>query len=79
LLSLPAVLGANILTIADAIKEGIDVSLLPAYLIGMVVAMISGIFAINLVKRIAGKGKFGYFAYYCWGAGLLTIILSLIF
>lgn len=79
LLSLPAVLGANILTLFKAIKEGIDVSLLPAYLIGMAVAMVSGIFAIGLVKRIAQKGKFGYFAYYCWVVGALTIILSLVF
>jgi len=79
LLSLPAVLGANILSLVKAIKEGIDVSLIPAYLIGMVVAMVFGIFAIGLVKRIAGSGKFGYFAYYCWVVGLLTIILSLIF
>ncbi|NCB52637.1 MAG: undecaprenyl-diphosphate phosphatase [Clostridia bacterium] len=79
LLSLPAVLGANILSLVKAIKVGVDVSLIPAYLIGMVVAMVFGIFAIGLVKRIAGKGKFGYFAYYCWVVGLLTIILSLIF
>jgi undecaprenyl-diphosphatase len=79
LLSLPAVLGANILTLVKAVKAGIDASLIPAYLIGMVVAMVSGIFAISVVKRIASKAKFGYFAYYCWGAGLITIILSLIF
>lgn len=79
LLSLPAVLGANLLTLVKAIKEGIDTSLIPAYLIGMVVAMVSGIFAIGVVKRFASKAKFGYFAYYCWGAGLITIILSLIF
>ena len=54
-------------------------SLLPAYLIGMVVAMVSGVFAIGLVKRITSKGKFGNFAYYCWGVAGLTIILSLIF
>ncbi len=79
LMSLPAVLGANILSLVDAVKEGIDVKLLPAYLIGMVVAMLSGILAINLVNRIVRKGKFGSFAYYCWGVGLLTIILSLVF
>lgn len=79
MMSLPAVLGANILSLAKAAKAGIDVSLLPAYLIGMVVAMISGIFAIGLVKRITSKGRFGNFAYYCWGVGALTIILSLIF
>ena len=79
MMSLPAVLGANILSLADAIKDGIDVSLLPAYLVGMVVAMVSGVFAIGLVKRITSKGRFGNFAYYCWGVGALTIILSLIF
>lgn len=79
MMSLPAVLGANILSLVKAVKTGIDVSLLPAYLIGMVVAMISGIFAIGLVKHITSKGKFGNFAYYCWGVGALTIILSLIF
>lgn len=79
LLSLPAVLGANILSLVKAIKAGIDASLIPAYLIGMAVAMVSGIFAIGLVKSITNKGKFGNFAYYCWTVGVLTIVLSLIF
>ena len=25
---------------------------------------------------IADKGKFGFFAYYCWFAGLVTLILT---
>ena len=36
--------------------------------------MISGIVAIELLKYIARRGKFGGFAYYCWAAGALTII-----
>jgi undecaprenyl-diphosphatase len=79
LLSLPAVLGANILSLIKAIKAGIDASLIPAYLIGMAVAMVSGVFAIGLVKAIVNKGKFGYFSYYCWTVGLLAIVLSFIF
>ena len=79
LMSLPAVLGANILSLAKAAKAGIDVSLLPAYLAGMLVAMVSGVAAIGLVKRLTSKGRFGAFSYYCWGAGALTLILSLIF
>ena len=35
LLSIPAVLGANVLSIVDAIREGFDASLLPIYLVGM--------------------------------------------
>ena len=80
LLSMPAVLGANLLSIIKALtEESIDASLIPAYLIGMLFAMLSGIAAILLMKLIARKSKFGWFAYYCWGAGALTIILSLIF
>ncbi len=79
LMSLPAVLGANILSLIKAVKNGIDASLLPAYLIGMAVAMVSGVFAIGLVKTITNKGKFGSFAYYCWVVGALAIILSMIF
>ena len=80
LLSLPAVLGANLLSFIKAIgEESIEASLIPAYLLGMLAAMLSGIAAISLMKLIANKSKFGWFAYYCWGAGVLTIILSLIF
>jgi undecaprenyl-diphosphatase len=79
LMSVPAVLGSAILTFVDAVREGIDASLIPAYLIGMAVAMVSGIAAIELLKYISQKGKFGGFAYYCWVVGALSIILTMIF
>ena len=77
LLSIPAVLGANILSIFSAVSEGFDVSLLPAYLCGMAAAVVSGIGAIMLMKLIAKKSKFGFFTYYCWAAGVVTLVLSL--
>ena len=77
LLSIPAVLGANILQIKDVVAAGgIDVKLLPAYLLGVIVAAVSGYFSIRLVRMVADKGKFGAFAYYCWAAGALTVLLS---
>lgn len=78
LISLPAILGANILSIGKAIKAGVDVSLLPAYFIGMVVAAAAGVLAIKLVNKLVKKGSFGKFSYYCWGAGALAIILSIV-
>ena len=77
LLSIPAVLGANILGLVDAIQEGFDTSLLGTYFVGMVVAAISGYFSIVLLRRIVSKGKFGNFAYYMWGVGIVTLIASL--
>ena len=78
LLSIPAVLGANILSLIDAVGEGIDWSQMPMYLAGVATAMISGYLAIRLLKYISRKSSFGGFAYYCWGIGLVTLILSLV-
>lgn len=77
LLSLPAVLGATVLSLIKALKEGINTTMIPAYLLGMVVAFVSGFFAIKLVKMLAQKGKFGKFSYYCFAIGILTIILTI--
>ena len=79
LLSLPAVLGANLLSLIDAVKIGIDWQSMPAYLIGTAVAMVSGIASISLLKSISRSGKLGTFSYYCWVVGVLTIILTIIF
>lgn len=76
LLSIPAVIGANILTLKDAVEAGIDWKLMPAYLLGVAISAVAGYFAIRLVNSLADKGKFGKFAYYCWGAGILALILS---
>ena len=76
LLSIPAVLGANILSLKDALTGGVDWSQLPVYLAGVVVAAVSGYLCIRLLKMIADKGRFGAFAYYCWAAGLATLILN---
>ena len=76
LMSIPAVLGANILSLVDAIQTGIDWSLMPIYLVGVAVAAVSGYLSICLLRFVVNKGKFGAFSYYCWGVGLLTLILT---
>lgn len=78
LLSLPAVFAATIASLVDALKDGVDAERIPAYLIGMVVAGITGYFAIKLVKMLSQKGKFGKFCYYCFAVGILTIVLTII-
>ncbi len=78
LMSLLSVLGAALLKVIDLIGTGIDAAMLPAYLVGMVVAGVTGYLSIRLLQRIAAKGRFGGFAYYCCGVGALTIVLSLI-
>ena len=79
ILSIPAVLGANIISIKDAMEAGINSSMMPMYIAGTIVAAVSGYFAIRLVNLLADKGKFGNFAYYCWGVGAAALVAFAIF
>lgn len=79
LMSIPAVLGANIISIGDAVADGIPAGMLPGYIVGTIIAAVSGYFAIRLVNTLADKGKFGNFAFYCWGIGAAALVASLIF
>ena len=78
LLSIPAVLGANILSLKDAIEAGINWAEVPMYLVGVITAAAVGYACIRLLRMVAEKGRFGAFAYYCWTAGLLTLLLNAI-
>ena len=78
LMSLPAVLGATLLEVLDVmeLEGGLPAENLPKYLVGMAVAAVVGYFSIQLVSLLADRGRFGAFAFYCWGAGALFLLLS---
>lgn len=78
LMSIPAILGANILALKDALESDIVMADVPVYLIGVVVSAVVGYLCIRLLRMIAEKGKFGFFAYYCWAAGLVTLVLTVL-
>ena len=71
LMSLPAVLGANVLEIKDALASNFPIEELPMY-------AVVGYFAIRLVKSLSDKGKFGKFAYYCWAVGLGSLVAGIV-
>lgn len=79
IMSLPVVFGANLLEIGDAVAQaestGIPVSM---YILGVVVAMISGLLAIRLIRLVTNKGHFRPFVVYCGLVGVLSIIASII-
>ena len=76
ILSIPAVLGANALSLAGALRDGMDLSMLPICLAGVAAAAAVGCFAIKLVRLLAEKDRFGRFAYYCWPVGAAVLIAS---
>lgn len=77
LMSLLSVTGAVILQVLDVLEEGINTAMLPAYGVGMLVAGVTGYASIRLLQSIVRKGRFGGFAYYCWFAGVISIMVWL--
>ncbi len=77
ILSLPAIVGSAVLKVGDAIELLPTVEIGP-YLVGMLVAAVSGYLAIKLVELVVKKDKFGAFAYYCASAGILAIVYAIV-
>jgi len=74
LLSIPAILGANILEFAThGLSDGFANPLF--YLVGFVAALISGFYSINMVFNSLAKKKFGLFGIYAIALGLIVIFI----
>lgn len=79
LLSVPAVAGSLIVSLVRCLSSGIQLALLPAFLAGFAVSAVVGFFTIRLLIRLMHRGMFGHLCTYCWAAGALTILISVIF
>ncbi len=78
LMSIPAILGANILELLDkggAVFENIDVT---ACVVGGISAMVFGLFAIKLLQFFAKRNSFTPFAVYSLVVGTAAIIGGII-
>lgn len=74
LLSIPAVAGAALLVLIEAIAQGqIDAA---ACLTGGLTALIVGYAALAILVYLINKGKLHAFAPYCWVAGIAAIALG---
>lgn len=45
--------------------------------VGMIVAFVSGMLSIRLLMRVARRGRFDGFAYYCWAVGVAAVGVTL--
>ena len=76
LLSMPAIVGAELLMLKDSFATGIGFNFIT--LLSTLVAFIVGTLALVVLIRIVKKGRLHLFAPYCWTLGVITIILGLI-
>lgn len=73
LMSIPAILGAAVLSLPDLAGEGTTVGAVPL-VIGFVGAAVAGVLAIRFFVALLRKQNFYSFAWYCWAAATLFII-----
>lgn len=74
LLSIPAILGSLVLQVPDVIKSGTGGIGWGAVIAGMLVAAVSGYFAVRFMIRIITKKKMRGFAIYVGILGLLVLL-----
>ncbi len=72
LLSIPAILGGNLLELPSLVMAPIGASDLGVSLIGMAAAVLAGFLAMKALEHLGKRGKMSPFAYYCIIMGTLA-------
>lgn len=75
IMSIPAVLGALILELTDIGKETITGSDVGCCLLGMLIAAIVGYIVLKITMKLVVSRYFKYFSFYCFGIGVVSIIV----
>jgi len=78
IMSLPVIIGANILTLPEAIANAGDAGQLPFYLVGIAAACLSGLAAIKTVRVLIRKKGLWPFAVYCIVVGAGVILFQVL-
>jgi len=73
LLALPAIAGAVLIKSGELML--LDAGLIRQYLVGFAFAFLLGLVAVYAVMGIVRRGKFEYFAYYCFAVGAVGLYL----
>ena len=76
IMSIPAIVGANILSIPDMLENPVPQSDIFAYICGMAAALVTGIAAMKLLMYISKKSNFRIFSVYCVIVGTLALIFG---
>lgn len=76
ILSIPAVLAANIFSLKDAVETNADINVIAA-IAGIITAAVVGIIAIKLFLWMVKKNSYIVFSYYCAAMGILVLIISM--
>lgn len=73
IMSIPAILGATILKLLDLSKEPINTKMLPGYILGTIIAGVTGYISIKYMLKIVRKRRYFGFAIYCVALAAIAI------
>lgn len=77
IMSIPAIAGQIIYKLINADGAGFTLSLLPGYVLGMIVAGVVAFFSIKIMLKLVLRKKYFGFAIYCLFIGLVAIAFNL--
>ncbi len=77
IMGIPAIIGANVFELGDAVAQGTQINW-PPILIGVAVSAIVGFFAIKLLAWMVKTDKLAIFSYYTLALGVVVIIIGAI-
>ncbi|MEL4105626.1 undecaprenyl-diphosphate phosphatase [Oscillospiraceae bacterium WX1] len=77
-LSLPSLLIATFISFFSIFKGGMTWPSFFTYLVAFILSVLTGYLAIQTLRILTAQRRLKYFAFYLWGAGFLTVILSFI-
>lgn len=78
LMSIPAILGACVTELPEFFEKGVEPELILPIIVGAVVAMVVGFFAIKLLQYLSKNKSFTFFAIYCVLVGIASIIVHFV-
>ena len=78
LISIPTILGSLILELPDGIKQGMNGQSWGAVIVGVIVAFLSGLFAVKVMLKVVSNKKLKYFSFYLFALAAAVIIYSLV-
>ncbi len=78
LISIPTILGSLILELPDGIKQGMSGQSWGPVIVGVLVAFLSGLFAVKIMLKVVSNRKLKYFSYYLFVLAVCVIIYSLV-
>lgn len=76
IMSVPMVIGAIIMELGEFTVPTMSVGLGFTYLLGMIAAAVTGIVSARFLLAAVQKIKFRYFAFYCFIAGMIGLVLN---